>query len=286
MVSRVGADRLGEEALRRAAWYGVDADLVQVDPTLPTGFVRVTLDPSGKADYEIVAPAAWDAIESSEPMLRRAARARAIVFGSLAQRAPVSRATIESLWDSGALLVFVANLRPPHDDREVVRRSLRHAAVVKVTDVELRRLASWFDLPLAGQPTVRTVGALAETFGCHTVCVTRGPEGAALWRDGRWTESPGFQVEVRDTVGAGDAFLAVLLAGLLAGAEDGALLQNAALIGAYVATQSGAVPVDQSATIAPLRAPEADAGLPPVPAKERGRRARGKPPPRGGRSGD
>ena len=93
--------------------------------------------------------------------------------------------------------------------------------------------------------TADTVAALAESFGCGTVCVTRGAGGAALWRDGRWTEHPGFPVEVRDTVGAGDAFLAVLLAGILSGAEDRALLRHANLIGAYVATQPGALPADQ-----------------------------------------
>jgi fructokinase len=87
------------------------------------------------------------------------------------------------------------------------------------------------------------------------VCLTRGSEGAALWHDGRWTEHPGFKVEVRDTVGAGDAFLAVLLAGLFAGGSDASMLQHANLIGAYVATQYGAVPADQDAAISSGVAP-------------------------------
>jgi fructokinase len=244
MVSRVGDDRLGEEALRRAARYGVGTDLVQVDPTLPTGFVRVTVDDAGHAEYEILEPAAWDAIEPTKTLLKRAAAARAIVFGSLAQRQAITRATIERLWDSEALMVFDLNLRPPYEDREIISRSLRRADVVKISQHELQRLASWFDLP-EGQR--ESAVALAESFACDVVCVTRGKDGAALWRDGAWTEHPGFEVEVRDTVGAGDAFLAVLLAGLLAGGDSNALLHNANLIGAYVATQFGAVPADQSA---------------------------------------
>jgi fructokinase len=242
LVSRVGADHLGEEVLRRAARYGVATDLIQVDPTLPTGFVRVTVDDAGNAEYEIVEPAAWDAIAPSDVLLRRAAEARAIVFGSLAQRSAVTRGTIERLWEAEALKVFDVNLRPPYDDREIVRQSLRRADVVKLNADELRRLAAWFEL----HGSLREMAAaLAESFDCLTVCVTRGRDGAALWREGRWTEHPGFEVEVRDTVGAGDAFLAVLLAGLLAGAEDRTLLQHANLIGAYVVTQFGAVPADQ-----------------------------------------
>lgn len=248
MVSRIGDDRLGDEVLRRAARYGVGTDLVQVDSVLPTGFVRVKVDDAGNPGYEILGPAAWDAIAPSDPLLRRAARARAIVFGSLAQRSAISRDTIQRLWETEALMVFDVNLRPPFADREIVRQSLERADVVKLSEEELQRIAEWF--ALRGSPR-EIVAALAEMFACSVVCVTRGSEGAALWHDGKWSEHPGFKVEVRDTVGAGDAFLAVLLSGLFTGEPDAALLQHANMIGAYVATQFGAVPTDQGAAIAP-----------------------------------
>jgi fructokinase len=246
LVSRVGTDLLGEEALRRVARYGVGADLVQVDPVLPTGFVRVTIDDADNPAYEIIEPAAWDAIAATAELLRRASAARAIVFGTLAQRNAVTRGTIGRLLRTEALKVLDVNLRPPCDDRDVVRESLRRADVVRLNAEELRRLAAWFDL----RGSVREMAAaLAEAFACRVVCVTRGRDGAAMWHDGRWSEHPGFEVEVRDTVGAGDAFLAVLLAGLLNGTDDRALLQHANLIGAYVVTQLGAVPADQPAAL-------------------------------------
>jgi fructokinase len=245
MVSRVGDDRLGEEVLRRATRYGVGVDLMQVDDTLPTGFVRVTVDDAGIPTYEIVEPAAWDAIVPSDALMARATEARAIVFGSLAQRHATSRRTIERLLDTKVLKVFDVNLRPPYDDREIVRRSLERADVVKLSHSEMQQVADWFDL----RGDLRaSAAALAESFDCPVVCVTRGSDGAAMWREGRWAEHPGFKVEVKDTVGAGDAFPAVLLVGLLAGGESGVLLQNANLIGAYVATQFGALPTDQAAT--------------------------------------
>jgi fructokinase len=255
LVSRVGADRLGDEALVRAARYGVGTDLVQVDPVLPTGFVRVSIEADGEPSFDILAPAAWDALEPHEELLRRAAGARAIVFGSLAQRAAVTRATIERLWDTDALLVFDANLRPPFVDPVIVRRSLDHAEVVQVTEDELRQIAAWFSLGTDTSEELRSssrqvVAALAEMFDWRTACITRGKDGAAMWREGKWTEHPGFEVEVRDTVGAGDAFLAMVIAGLLSGADDRSILQHATLIGAYVATQSGAVPADQPTVMA------------------------------------
>lgn len=260
MVSRIGSDRLGEEILRRAVRYGVATDLIQLDASLPTGFVRVSLDTAGVAEYRIVAPAAWDAITHTDELLDRASRARAIVFGSLAQRHAITRATIEKLWESAALMVFDVNLRPPFDDREVVRRSLGRADIVKVSLQELEQLVAWFELPPENR---EAAAALAELFDCDTVCVTRGARGAGLWRDGDWSEHEGYEVEVRDTVGSGDAFLAVLVAGILSGAKSAAVLEHANLIGAYVATQYGAVPTDQSASIAqkltpvrPVRAPK------------------------------
>ena len=255
MVSRVGSDRLGDEVLRRAARYGVGTDLIQVDPHMPTGFVRVHVDESGNGSYEICEPVAWDAIEATEPLLARAARARAIVFGSLAQRNTTTRATIERLWKVAfdqALMVCDVNVRPPYDELEVIRTSLGMADVVKLSDAELIRLAEMFDW--GGRDERAMMQSLATQFGCSVVCVTRGSRGAALLHDGEFTEHPGFPAEVRDTVGAGDAFLAVLLAGLLAGSSDAELLQHANLMGAYVVTQFGALPADQGAAIAPPEA--------------------------------
>jgi fructokinase len=256
MVSRVGSDRLGDEVVRRATRYGVDVGLIQVDPELPTGFVRVHVDERGNGAYEICAPVAWDAIEATESLLARAARARAIVFGTLAQRSAVTRATIERLWKVSAhhaLMVFDVNLRPPHEDVEIVRDSLAMADVVKLSEAELTKLAGWFGWSTDSEQEM--MQGLATSFGCSVVCVTRGSRGAALLHDGEFTEHFGFPAEVRDTVGAGDAFLAVLLAGLFAGSLDDELLHHANLMGAYVVTQFGAVPADQGAAVAPPPAP-------------------------------
>ena len=250
MVSRVGSDRLGDEVLRRAERYGVGVDLVQIDAELPTGFVRVRVDDAGNPGFEILEPAAWDAITITEALLSRAAKARAIVFGTLAQRHETSRRTVRRLWDSSATMVFDVNLRPPFEDAAIVKASLQRADVVKLAEHELERIGGWFGF--RGTPR-EMMAAVADRFECPVVCVTRGSNGAALLHDGVFTEHPGFEAEVRDTVGAGDAFLAVLLAGLLAGTPDAALLQHANLMGAYVVTQFGALPSDQSAaTPAPL----------------------------------
>ena len=239
LASRVGDDVLGHEARRRLDADGLDTDLVQIDPNLPTGFVRVAVDANGLPEYEIVQPAAWDAIALTEDLREAATEAQAVVFGSLAQRDEPSRRTVQALAAAAPFAVFDVNLRPPFVDRDVVRASLEIADCVKLNEDELDALRRWF----GGGRSIRTsVEALAESFGCRIVCVTRSERGAALWHEGRWHEHPGYPVTTRDTVGAGDAFLAALLAGVLTDHKDEVALDLACRLGAFVASRSGAVP--------------------------------------------
>ena len=239
-ASRVGNDVLGKEARRRLRAQGLDDGLVQTDDSLPTGFVRVALnDDTGEPDYDIVEPAAWDAITLTDALRQHAERAAALVFGSLAQRASTSRQTIQRLCETDALRVFDINLRPPYVDRVVVEHSLRVADVVKLNEDELSRLRDWFGLSEEPEAAMED---LATTFGCRAVCVTWGGAGARLWQEGVCSHQAGYPVEVVDTVGAGDAFLSALLSGLLAGRGGAPLLDLANRLGAFVASHAGALP--------------------------------------------
>jgi fructokinase len=244
--SRVGDDVLGDEALRRLRARGLSDALVQVDDTLPTGLVRVDLTPTDDPDYEIVEPAAWDALARPDALQDHVDRAAALVFGSLAQRSTPARRTIQRLCKTDGLRVFDVNLRPPHVDRTVVEYSLRLADVVKVNEHELTQLCGWFGL--ATDPEA-ALADLADTFACSTVCVTLGDQGARLWREGTHWHHPGHPVEVADPVGAGDAFLAAFLSGLLHGRDGEALLNLANGLGAYVAAHPGAFPDYEVSTL-------------------------------------
>jgi fructokinase len=239
VTTAVGDDALGRIIIQRMEEKGLSADLLQIDQTAPTGLVHVRLDSAGNASYEIVAPAAWDYIRLTPTLEHSAASSGALVFGSLAQRGEVTRKTIRSLLAMGMLKVFDVNLRPPFDDRAIVLEGLERADVVKLNDQEFERLRNWFDLPSGIQPGAK---ALAERYDIRTVCITRGSSGAALWSNGRFSEHPGYQITVRDTVGSGDAFLAALLKGLLDGTPDEGILRTANAYGAYVATRDGATP--------------------------------------------
>ena len=239
-VSRVGEDELGREILRRMRHRGLTTEHMQIDSELPTGFVEVVSEDLDNPEYDIKTPAAWDHIELKPALIRAAKDARAIIFGSLAQRHEVTHKTIMELLISDAIGVFDVNLRPPYDDSDIVKTSLESADVIKLNDQELGRMIEWFELPMNFQDSVK---AMAKKFACLSICVTQGRYGAMLYHEGEFFEHPGFKVDHVDAVGAGDAFLAGLITKLFFSdvAPDEAL-EFANLAGAYVVTQSGATP--------------------------------------------
>ena len=89
VASRVGDDRLGQEALWHLKSNGLPIGHVQRDPAHPTGTVRVELDAKGQPEYQITEDVAWDFLEFSEDWISLARSAHAVCFGSLAQRSAV-----------------------------------------------------------------------------------------------------------------------------------------------------------------------------------------------------
>lgn len=251
LLSAVGADDLGDEILQIAHDKGVDTAFVRRDSDLATGTVKVTLDANSNASYEIVEPVAWDEIEVSDATLQGVKGARGLIFGSLAGRSARNLAQLEKLLEvAGPTKFFDVNLRAPYDDAELVMRLARRADVVKLNDVELGRLASRIEtgkesplLPQSDAEIADCCARLAGATGVPCVCVTRGAVGAALWQNGDLTTAAAPKIAVKDTVGAGDAFMAALMLGLTRGDASEIALKRACELGAYVASRAGAIPV-------------------------------------------
>ncbi|BET68992.1 carbohydrate kinase [Opitutales bacterium ASA1] len=241
LLSAVGDDLLGEELLRRMQAWGLSTGSVARLGTHPTGYVRATLGTGGDARYTIVENVAWDHVQVTPSALALSARADAVVFGSLAQRGEANRLALDTLLAAlpdRALRVFDVNLRAPFDDLALVRRLASNATLLKVNSDEAARLAE--GTPDEIEANARTI---SRTCGCPRVCVTGGARGAGLLDEGRWHWEHGRPVEVEDTIGAGDAFLACLVAGLVQGPVDVAdVLTKACRLGEWVATQRGATP--------------------------------------------
>jgi fructokinase len=239
LVSRVGNDARGEAARRMAGRHGIDLGLLQTDAALPTGWARVRLDDGGVAHYEISGPAAWDAIEATPDAVDAATKADALVYGTLAQRDGRARQAVRRLIDAARYRVYDPNLREPHVDRDVALTSLQQADLVKFNDDECRRFAGWIGCTADPEPLH---AALRQRFGVRALCITLGAKGALLFLGGRRYDQPAVPTEIVDTIGAGDAFLAMLFTELLHRSEPATALLRAARLAAYVASRPGAVP--------------------------------------------
>jgi fructokinase len=265
ILSRIGRDELGRKAVERLDPLPADTSFIEVDPAHETGRVTVAFE-GGQPHYTIQRPAAWDSLELSDRWVQLAERADAICFGSLAQRSPQSRQTIQTLVaesSASCVRVFDVNLRAPFYSGETIQESLELATVLKMSDTEAPELLELLGMPsLPGLPdqaesapvrlhfTVERRGLirlgadwLLEEFPTlQMVVVTRGARGSLLVTRDEWHVHPGFPVRVADTIGAGDAFTAALVHYLLRGADLATLNEAGNRWGAWMVSQSGAMP--------------------------------------------
>lgn len=252
LISCIGRDSLGDEILKVAQDKGVNTQFVtRARIGLGTGTVLVTVDANGNATYELVQPAAWDEIRVPAKALEAVSQARALVYGSLAGRSPYNLDQLAQLLDvQGPLKFFDVNLRPPFADPPLVIELAKRAHVLKMNDGEVGQLAHWLrtgeltpDTPRSPDAIAAACATIAEATNASHICVTMAEEGAALWDGGNLVTAPAPKVVVKDTVGAGDAFMAGLMVGLTRGTDTRKVLENACRLGAFVASHHGATPL-------------------------------------------
>jgi fructokinase len=260
VASRVGDDRLGQEALWHLKSSGLDVSRIQRDPSHPTGTVKVEVDSKGQPEYQITENVAWDFMEFSEDWISLARSAHAVCFGSLAQRNAVSRAAIRaflSALPSFAIGIFDVNLRQSYFNAEILRDSARRAKVLKLNHEEFPRFLDLLQCPLKNSERSEITGArwLCRDFASRLVCITRGAKGSLLVTAESHHEHPGFSVKIADTVGAGDAFTAALVHHALRGSSLATMNAAANRMGAWVASQEGATPSADPEILAEVQIP-------------------------------
>ncbi len=197
ILSRIGRDDLGREAVHQLDPLPADTSFLQIDPAHETGRVTVLFN-DGQPEYTIHKPAAWDYLDLSDEWVRLAERADAICFGSLAQRNLDSRQTIQTLaaqTSSRCIRIFDVNLRPPFYSSEIIQESLELATVVKMNDAEVPLVLALLGLAVEGEDPRQKLrlGAerlLVEFPTLDMVAITRGGHGSLLVRRDEWHEHP------------------------------------------------------------------------------------------------
>ena len=242
-VSAIGPDKLGEEIIENFEAKKLNFLLEQVD--YPTGTVIVTLDDNGSPQYDIKEGVAWDNIPDTPRMMELAARTRAISFGSLAQRSPISRLTLHKFIDAlpadkKPYIVFDVNLRQSFYNKEILDESFSRCNVAKINDEELIVVSRMFGYP--GIDLHDKCWLISGKYNLDILILTCGINGSYIFSRGHTSFLPTPKVDVVDTVGAGDSFSAVFMASILNGCSIEEAHQNAVIVSAYVCTQPGAMP--------------------------------------------
>ena len=257
VASRVGADALGRQAQDELAELPVEGGFLQVDSEYATGTVTVRLA-GGEPEYTIHEPVAWDRLTMTPEWRELAQQADAVCFGTLAQRAKTSQATILAFLDSTrreCVRVFDVNLRTPYWSGEVLRGGLGRATILKLNAEELRHVlmgsgACPHPVETADEEELlRGAGRLLERYPVELVCLTLGAKGSLLVTRKEHHRHPGLAATVKDTVGAGDAFTAALTHYYLEGAELAVLNEAGNRWGAWVASQAGGMPPLKAETL-------------------------------------
>ena len=239
LITSIGADKEGEELIQLFSEFGACTNFFQADFKHSTGKVYAHPNEHNEVVYDIVKPAAWDFIKYEEGHLNLVSQAVYFVYGSLAARNQDSKKTLLQLLEAAENKVLDINLRAPHFNRRLVEELLGKADFLKLNLAELELITGWFSNFKNISDRVRSI---ADKFRIQNIVVTMGGNGSIMYYNGHEYMHNGYQVDVVDTVGSGDAFLAGLLSKFLEKAQPEAALEFASALGAFIATKTGACP--------------------------------------------
>lgn len=244
VVSAVGSDPLGQEIIENFTSKGLNHLIEEV--RYPTGTVQVEIDQAGIPQYEIKENVAWDNIPYTARLEALAQRTRAVCFGSLAQRNVVSRQTINRFLDAmnhddETLVVFDVNLRQGFYNKEILCESMQRCNILKINDEELVTVSRMFGYP--GIDLQDKCWILLGKYNLKMLILTCGINGSYVFTPGSVSFLPTPQVEVADTVGAGDSFTAAFISSILRGRSVAEAHAAAVSTSAFVCTRNGAMPL-------------------------------------------
>jgi fructokinase len=246
LITRVGADALGMKILREMREWDMDVSGVQLDPQHPTGQVRVYTtgrDPT----FDICENQSYDHLDPGVEVKALAGVTPCLIYhGTLITRSETSAEAVYAYRARTAAPVFLdVNLRSPWWSGASVSRALLGARWLKLNADELSALAG---APAACTKAelVRSARDLKDKHALELVVVTLSEAGAFMvWQDQLLEGRPSIMVCNGDNMGAGDAFSAALIAGLIQGCNPETTLNRALDLAAVMCTVRGAVSHDR-----------------------------------------
>lgn len=243
-VSAVGADDRGKRIIHRMKQMGLSTRFVREDPEHGTGVVTVRLSSEGQPNFVLHRPAAYDFPQVTDAgfdfLLSQSIDW--ICFGTLLQVSTVAWELTREILTTlpSARRFYDVNLRANAYTPDLVRQLMQMATVMKLNDFEVEEISRMLGTTFASLE--QFCRDYADNFQLEAVCVTRGSKGCALLLGEQYVEAAGYQINVGDTVGAGDAFAAGLLHGVGQKWPAEKIADFANRVGALVASRHGAIP--------------------------------------------
>lgn len=240
MVSSVGNDTLGNEIIEKIKHWDIATNSIQVNDIFPTSTVVATIDENNEAHYDIRENVAWDYICATDSDKQILQRADAFIFGSLSTRNSVSKNSLLELLEYSSFNVFDINLRPPYYDTAFIKELLFKAKLAKFNKAELGLVLGFLGKEYAN--ILDGVKCLQDTFDVQEIIVSKGSEGALYVKEDRSYDYPAIKVQVKDTVGSGDSFLAGFISKRLQTQDANVIMQQAIGLSAFITAHEGACP--------------------------------------------
>lgn len=242
MISRLGSDDYGKQALQKLAEVDVGYSEVQIDKKHPTGSVDVFLE-NGQPSYIIHPGVAYDYISFEE--LNQSFLSSdfgVFYYGTLAQRNKTSRETLYNILESKTFdqIFYDVNLRKDCYSKDIVLQSLEKSNILKLNDEEVSVLSEYMFSKNFGMEDFAK--GCYDKYGHEVIIITAGAQGCYVYHREKMQMVSGQKVTVADTVGAGDSFSASFMYMYY---QTGDPIKAASIgnqIGAFVASQRGAIP--------------------------------------------
>ena len=244
-ISRVGNDTDGKEILAYLKSKKINTDHIQVDERHPTGIVNVSLQKHGVPVFEILPERAYDYIEKNNSINDLISRETELLyFGTLAQRQKVSKETIQSLWGKSIKYFCDINLRQNFYSCDTIELSLYNSSIVKINSGELNIISKLLSIEFRDRKEI--AGFLINKYDLDILCITLGSEGAEIFNKYEQSKHTEKTTGVIDTVGAGDAYSAILCIGYLKDWDINTINKLASKFASDICKIRGALPAEEN----------------------------------------
>jgi fructokinase len=237
MLSSVGNDDLGKDALEIVKSFNVKTDFVSINKEKETGKCIVTLNENGVPSYNVLTDVSYDYIKAPDNI--NETEFDFFCFGTLALRSKENLETVKSILENSNVRKVYCdiNIRPPFFSDETILFALSNANIIKISDEEMHFVTDACGL--------KELDDIAEKYNnLEFILFTQGESGATVYdcKNNKTYFENAPKVEVASTVGAGDSFGATFNCEYFKTNDTEKSLKKATEISAFVVSKKEAIP--------------------------------------------